>query len=148
MFIYCKLGKREYKWERWIKILFRISGIGISYMPGVKTLLNWSNISSNITKIPCWMKCWIGLTERKNSKENKKKRKRKNHDEWRKIVLNKNLIASNFFIQHFQAYLIFILDHSSWFTPCSIHHFILMTSFRALELRISNDSTKLKRSVK
>ena len=144
MFIYCKLGKREYKWERWIKILFRISGIGISYMPGVKTLLNWSNISSNITKILCWMKCWIGLTERKNSK-GKKKRKRKTHDEWRKIVLNKNLIASKFFIQHFQAHLIFILDR---FTPCSIQHFILMTSFRALELRISNDSTKLKRSVK
>ena len=36
-------------------------------------LLNGSNISLNITKMPCWMKCWIGLTEHKNSK------KRKNH---------------------------------------------------------------------
>ena len=38
-----------------------------------KALLNRSNISSNITKMPFWMKCCIGLTERKNSK------KRKNH---------------------------------------------------------------------
>ena len=68
----------------------------------IKALLNWPNISSNITKMRCWMNYWvglnIGLTERKNSK------KRKNHVEWRKIVLDENLIASTFFIQHFQAH--------------------------------------------
>ena len=36
----------------------------------LKALLNRSNISSNITKISCWMKCWISLTE-KNSKKRK-----------------------------------------------------------------------------
>ena len=35
-----------------------------------------------------------------------------------------------------------------WFTLCFIQHFILMMSFRMLELRILNDSTKLKRSAK
>ena len=40
---------------------------------------------------------------------------------------------------------IFMLDQ---FTPCFIQHFILVTSFRMLKLRISNDSTKLKRSGK
>ena len=37
----------------------------------LKALLNRSNISSNITKMPCWMKCRIGLTECKNSKKKK-----------------------------------------------------------------------------
>ena len=41
------------------------------------------------------MKHWIRLTERKNSK------KRKSHIGWRKIVLDENLIASKFLIQHF-----------------------------------------------
>ena len=45
----------------------------------IKALLNRPNISSNITKMRCWMNYWvglnIGLTERKNSK------KRKNHVE-------------------------------------------------------------------
>ena len=40
---------------------------------------------------------------------------------------------------------VFMLD---WFTFCFIQHLILMTSFRMLELRISNDSRKLKRSSK
>ena len=73
--------------------------------------------------MPCWMKCWIGLTESENSK------RRKKYVRWRKIVLDESLIASEFLIQHFQA--------------CFIQHFILMTSFGMLELRISNDSTKL-----
>ena len=38
----------------------------------VKVLLNRSNISSNKTKMPYWMKCWIGLTECKNSKKKEK----------------------------------------------------------------------------
>ena len=40
---------------------------------------------------------------------------------------------------------IFMLN---WFTLCFIEHFILVTSLRMLKLRISNDSTKLKRSAK
>ena len=31
--------------------------------------LNLSNIPFNIAKMPCWMRCWIGLTECKNSKK-------------------------------------------------------------------------------
>ena len=64
----------------------------------LKALINRSNISSNIAKMPCWMKSWIRLTERKNSKQ------RKNHVRWIKIVLDENLIASKLFIQHFQAH--------------------------------------------
>ena len=64
----------------------------------LKAFLNRFNISSNVTKMPCWMKCWIDLTERKNSKN------RKNPVGWRKIVLDENLMASKFFIQYFQAH--------------------------------------------
>ena len=60
-----------------------------------KALLNRFNNSSNMTKMPCCMKHWIRLTERKNSK------KRKSHIGWRKIVLDENLIAGKFLIQHF-----------------------------------------------
>ena len=34
--------------------------------------LSRSNISFNITKMPCWMKCWISLTQ--NAKISKKEK--------------------------------------------------------------------------
>ena len=49
--------------------------------------------------MPYWMKCWIGLTRRKNSK---KKKKKKNHIGWRKIVSDENLIASKFLSNFFR----------------------------------------------
>ena len=99
----------------------------------LKALLNRSNIWSNITKMPCWMTCWIGLTEGKNSK------KRKYHVGWRKIVLDENLIGSKFFIQHFLAH---STQFSCWigFSPCFIQPFIPMPLFLFV------NSTKLKRS--
>ena len=36
---------------------------------------NQSNISSNITFLPCWMKCWNGLRNYKIYKVSKKKKK-------------------------------------------------------------------------
>ena len=41
----------------------------------VKTGGNQSNISSNITFLPCWMKCWNGLRNYKIYKVSKKKKK-------------------------------------------------------------------------
>ena len=72
----------------------------------LKALRSRCNISSNMTKMPCWMKCWISLTERKSSQ------KRKNHAGWRKIVLDENLIASKFFIQqNYHVGLVYSLFH-------------------------------------
>ena len=41
----------------------------------VKAGANQSNISSNITFLPCWMKCWNGLRNYKIYKVSKKKKK-------------------------------------------------------------------------
>ena len=41
----------------------------------VKAGANKSNISSNITFLPCWMKCWNGLRNYKIYKVSKKKKK-------------------------------------------------------------------------
>ena len=64
----------------------------------LKALLNRFNISSNITKMLCWMKCCIGLTELKNGK------KRKTYVWWSKIMFDENLIARKLFFQHFQPH--------------------------------------------
>ena len=41
----------------------------------IKTGANQSNISSNITFLPCWMKCWNSLRNYKIYKVSKKKKK-------------------------------------------------------------------------
>ena len=41
----------------------------------LKAGANQSNISSNITFLPCWMKCWNGLRNYKIYKVSKKKKK-------------------------------------------------------------------------
>ena len=105
----------------------------------LKALLNRPNISSSVTKMPCWMKCWIGLTEWKNSKTKKKSCcMKKNRVGWK---FNREQIFHPTFSGLSNT--IFMLDR---FIPLFIQYFILMRSFRMLELRISNDSTKLKRS--
>ena len=43
-------------------------------------LANQSNISSNITYLPCWMKCWNGLRNYKIWEVSKKKKKIMLHD--------------------------------------------------------------------
>ena len=98
----------------------------------LKALLNRSNVSSDI-KMPCWMKCWNGFTEHKNS----------NIEIWRWMKIYRKQIFYPTFSGSSNTF--FMLDR---FTPCFMQHFILMTSFRILELRISNDSIKLKRSAK
>ena len=81
----------------------------------LKVLLNRSNISSNITKKPFWMKYWIGLTERKNSK----KRKVMFDEEklcWMKIWLRAN-VSSNIFRliqQNFHVGLVYSLFHPAF----------------------------------
>ena len=95
-------------------------------------------------KMPCWMKCWIGLTERKNSKKKKKKKKscwiKENRFRWK---FDSKQIFPPKFSGSFNT--IFMLDR---FTSCFVTYFILVTSFQMVERRISNDSTKLKRFAK
>ena len=85
---------------------------GLQITENLRALLNQSYISTNITKMPCWNKCWI-----KNSK------KIKNHVGWKKIVLDENLIARKCFSQHFQVQLtqfsswigLFLVSSNIWF---------------------------------
>ena len=51
----------------------------------LKALLDRSNISSNITKMPCWIKCWIGF-----NKTQKKQKKKKS------CSMKKNRVGSKF----------------------------------------------------
>ena len=92
--------------------------------------------SSNITKTPCWIKCRIGLTKLKNIRK-----KVKNNCFGRKFDREQSFHPTF----SGSSNTIFMFD---WFTPCFIQHFILITSLRKLELRISNDWAKLKRSAK
>ena len=41
----------------------------------IKAGANQSNISSNITFLPCWMKCWTGLRNYKIYEVSRKKKK-------------------------------------------------------------------------
>ena len=89
--------------------------------------------SSNIMKTPYWIKCQIGLTEFKNSRKNN--------------CFGQKFDREQSFHPTFSgsSNTIFMLN---WFTPCFIQNFILITSLRKSELRISNDWAKLKRSAK
>ena len=83
-------------------------------------MANRSNISSNIKKFPCWMKCWTGLADRKIWK------RRKNRVGWVKITLDEILIAIKHFIRHFPF---FWVHFWCWiclptFRPTFIQHFV------------------------
>ena len=97
----------------------------------LKALLSPSNISSNITKMTCWMKCSIGLTERKICKKRKKSCwMKKYHVGWkfdREQIFDPTFSGS--------SNTIFMLD---LFTPCFIQHFIVMTYDVISNVRNSN----------
>ena len=61
----------------------------------LKAGANQSNISSNITFLPCWMKCWNGLRNYKIYKVSKKKKKIMLDDVGWSLFQNK--ISSNMF---------------------------------------------------
>ena len=61
----------------------------------VKAGENQSNISSNITFLPSWMKCWNGLRNYKSYKVSKKKKKNMLEDVGWSLFQNK--ISSNMF---------------------------------------------------
>ena len=61
----------------------------------IKAGANQSNISTNITFLPCWMKCWNGLRNYKIYKVSKKKKKIMLDDVGWSLFQNK--ISSNMF---------------------------------------------------
>ena len=66
-----------------------------TYLTRVKAGANQSNILSNITFLPCWMKCWNGLRNYKIYKVSKKKKKIMLDDVGWSLFQNK--ISSNMF---------------------------------------------------
>ena len=92
-------------------------------------MLNRSNNSSNRNAI------MVEMLDRFNAKIAKKQKSR-----WmKKNRVGRKLDRERIFHLTFSgsSNTVFMLDR---FTPCFIQHFILMTLFRMLELRISNDS--------
>ena len=65
-----------------------------TYLTRIKAGANQSNILSNITFLPCWMKCWNGLRNYKIYKVSKKEEKNHVGWCWMKFVPEQN------FIQH------------------------------------------------
>ena len=83
-----------------------------------------------------WIKCWIGLIESKSSRKRKSRvALKKKKKQWSQANFSSSVFR---LIQHkFHVGSVY----------CSIPRFVLTTSFRMLELRIGNDSTKLKRTL-
>ena len=79
-------------------------------------LLNQSNISSNLTKLLFWTKCWIGLTECKNNTKKEKNMLDEEKSCWTKIWLGA-IFSFNIFrlIQHnFHAGQVYSLFHPTF----------------------------------